>query len=61
MFKKYFLTKHQINWLPEFMKFSYNFIFAHHFLVHLKVNAREKKCTKIKILAFKDFNQKVSA
>ena len=41
-FKKYFLTKRQINQLPEFMKFSYNFIFAHHFFVHLKVNARKK-------------------
>ena len=42
------------------MKFLYNFIFAHHFIAHLKVNARKKKCTKIKILDFKDFNQKVS-
>ena len=43
------------------MKFLYNFIFAHHFIAHLKVNARKKKkCTKIKILDFKDFNQKAS-
>ena len=42
VFKKYFLTKLQINILPEFMKFSYNFIFAHHFFAHLKVHARKE-------------------
>ena len=39
------------------MKCSYNFIFAHHFFRHLKVNAQKEDPQKL-VLDFKDFNQK---